>query len=333
MGYQENHIEADFLDAEAEIMRLVSESKIDDGTSEIIRSKPMPEKAKGGNESTSGIQQKAPTNAKEVDRRKGILDKISAFAETGSIGDEMVFSTELSSFDRKVVHEFASQLGLDHRSEGTDGLNRRIIVGIKKEALRTPKVAPTRNKAVDDDEEGVKPPSAGFSNLNMDDDTSSESETEDTPKGVPSKAPGTAGQQSTNQLLADLARERMQRRQESQTVDTKQTATGKKKKKKKGKGVKLGGGAGGNNTKVEEASVDDSDDMAFLDAQIENVQTSHGRKVEGKGKGYRSIVNGILISKPPPREEKKNTKASAALQAKLKNSQDGRKTKKKGKKK
>jgi len=335
LGDQEDLIEADILNAEAEILRLVSESKIDDGTSEIIRPQPMLEKVKEDNESTSETQQKALTNTKEVNRRKGILDKISTFAETGSIGDEIVFSSELSSFDRKVIHEFASQLGLDHISEGTEGLNRRIIVGIKKEVLRPPKVTAGKNKEVDDAEEDVKPTRGGFSNLNMDEDTSSESETEDISKGVPSQAPGTAGQQSTNQLLADLARERMQRRQETQTLDTKPTVTRKKKKKKKGKGkgVKLGGGAGDNNTKVEEASVDDLDDMAFLNAQIEKVQTSHGRKVEGKGKGYRSIVNGILISKPPPREEKKNTKASAALQAKLKNSQDGRKTKKKGKKK
>ena len=41
--------------------------------------------------------------------------------------------------------------------------------------------------------------------------------------------------------------------------------------------------------------MDDLDDMAFLDAQIEKVQTSHGRKVEAKGKGYRSIVSILHI--------------------------------------
>mmetsp|Transcript_21756 Transcript_21756/g.52607 ORF Transcript_21756/g.52607 Transcript_21756/m.52607 type:complete len:146 (-) Transcript_21756:70-507(-) len=78
--------------------------------------------------------------------------------------------------------------------------------------------------------------------------------------------------------------------------------------------------------------LDDLEDMAFLDAQIESVQTSHGRKVEGKGKGYRSIVNGILLSNPSPREEpKRNHIASSALQSKLKSKAQGRKVKKKPK--
>ena len=41
-------------------------------------------------------------------------------------------------------------------------------------------------------------------------------------------------------------------------------------------------------------NLDDLDDMAFLDAQVEKVQNSHGRQVAGSGKSYRTIVNGIL---------------------------------------
>jgi hypothetical protein len=79
---------------------------------------------------------------------------------------------------------------------------------------------------------------------------------------------------------------------------------------------------------------DELDDMAFLDAQIEAVQNSHGRRVDGKG-NYKSIVNGILLSKPSSQcreASKKTTKASAALQAKLQQSQEGRKAKPKKKK-
>eukprot|EP00978_Attheya_sp_CCMP212_P000084 scaffold168_cov53-Attheya_sp.AAC.1 len=78
----------------------------------------------------------------------------------------------------------------------------------------------------------------------------------------------------------------------------------------------------------------DLDDFAFLDAQIEKVQTSHGRTVEAKGKGYRSIINGILIAPPPDSaSKKKDAQSSSALQKKLKASQDDRKAKSKSKKK
>jgi hypothetical protein len=70
--------------------------------------------------------------------------------------------------------------------------------------------------------------------------------------------------------------------------------------------------------------------MAFLDAAIDRVQNSHGRKVEGKG-GYRTIINGMLITPVAPREKKKDPKATSALQAKLKEAQGDRKTKKKPK--
>jgi len=62
------------------------------------------------------------------------------------------------------------------------------------------------------------------------------------------------------------------------------------------------------------------------------VQNSHGRRVDGKA-NYKSIVNGILLAKPQEREAAKNTRASAALQSKLKEAQDGRKAKPKKKNK
>ena len=39
---------------------------------------------------------------------------------------------------------------------------------------------------------------------------------------------------------------------------------------------------------------DDPDEMAFPDSQIDMVQNSHGRQVEGTGGGYRTIINGTV---------------------------------------
>lgn len=108
----------------------------------------------------------------------------------------------------------------------------------------------------------------------------------------------------------------------------------KKKKKKKGGGKGGGGGASaaaGESEKTEDEDIDD--DLAFLDAQIEQVQTSHGRKVEGSGKAYKSIINGVLLAKPEPRAPKKDIRAQNALKEKLKKAGDDRKAKGKDKKK
>jgi hypothetical protein len=107
--------------------------------------------------------------------------------------------------------------------------------------------------------------------------------------------------------------------------------------------------------------MDDLDDIAFLDAQIEKIQTSHGRTIDAAGKGYRTIVstlsastvcyivfdqqqgisfsyvshlqvNGILLAKPLPKEEpKRNGAAATNLQAKLQSKSHNRKVKKKSK--
>jgi hypothetical protein len=57
--------------------------------------------------------------------------------------------------------------------------------------------------------------------------------------------------------------------------------------------------------------------MAFLDSQIDKVQNSHGRKVEGTGGRYRTIINCILIAKSPAPQPatKKDAPKSAASNA------------------
>jgi hypothetical protein len=68
--------------------------------------------------------------------------------------------------------------------------------------------------------------------------------------------------------------------------------------------------------------------MAFLDAQIDAVQNSHGRHVIGSGKEYRSIINGVLIAKPIPKSTVNTNKSvkSSALNAKIKAAQESRKS-------
>ena len=57
------------------------------------------------------------------------------------------------------------------------------------------------------------------------------------------------------------------------------------------------------------------------------------QQITGSGKTYRTIVNGMLISKPKPPEPKRNQRLASSLNSKLKDSQSGRKSKASKKKK
>jgi ATP-dependent RNA/DNA helicase IGHMBP2 len=319
---------SDMHAAEMEILRVMDTTSLSAGngvkpklTKQTDRST-TPSMSSRGEQHRQDLNHKKCPKADEEERRKAMLDKITAFAEEGKNGDEMRLSSDLSRFDRRVVHEFATQLGLDHHSEGTDGVDRKIILKIKEE------VAVDQNKddmAIGDVNEKdvastvASTPSA-FSALHIESDDSSE-----------------ASNASTKEQQADvkpLAKQRQQRhiQQSKQTGQSKTVQEGGgKKKKTKNKGQKLGFSTSNNkneNTATADDIPDDLDDMAFLDSQIEKVQSSHGRKVDGKGE-YRTIVNGILISKPTLREREKDQQASSALRAKLKQTQDGRKAKRK----
>ena len=107
------------------------------------------------------------------------------------------------------------------------------------------------------------------------------------------------------------------------------------KKINKKKATTVGQKLGGSKIKCTKTKGDDLsllDDMAFLDAQIKKVQTSHGRSIDATGKNYRTIVNGVLLSKPSPKEKKKDSYAANALHAKIKQAQSSRKSKAKKKK-
>mmetsp|Transcript_11658 Transcript_11658/g.21797 ORF Transcript_11658/g.21797 Transcript_11658/m.21797 type:complete len:134 (+) Transcript_11658:1-402(+) len=132
-----------------------------------------------------------------------------------------------------------------------------------------------------------------------------------------------------NLLLSSLAKDREARsRQEPSSKKVENKGLKQKSAMKKG-GRKLGGSRTSEKIKHDD-EMNDLDDLAFLNAQIEKVQNSHGRKIEGAN-NYKTIVNGILLSKPKPVEKKRDLKVANALSLKLKQAQESRKPKQKKK--
>ena len=202
--------------------------------------------------------------------RIALMEKIKSFSELSKKGDELHISPS-TDFDCVVARELAKQLGLGCRN--SEGINELVLSAVKEamHALSTPVT-----------EEIHATTTSKFAKLSVDDESS-----------VSSNEGGKSG--SCNNLLRQLALEREKRQSEqSKSPPAKPSASKKKKKNDKRKGQKRAQ----QNQKEEknDEKLDDLDDMAFLDAQIERVQTSHGRKVEGKGKGYRSIVSLCNIS-------------------------------------
>jgi ATP-dependent RNA/DNA helicase IGHMBP2 len=341
-SYQE--YEDDLVAAESELMRLIDDSS---PIGEDIASSGTPANRLSREERPSAQQ-----SVLEESKRKALMDQIASFLEKGTKGEEMVLSSDLSSLDRRLVHEFAEQSGLGHRSEGRDGIDRKIILWIQNESpaailarqQASPSASsisstPTKEKVQAKERNtasSVPKFVSNFSALALDDgdndsDESGADENQDVTKSNIGET--TADVPSANLLLAQLAKERADRQQQQNTL-SKVSGSGtssKKKKKKKPKGKKLGGVKSPLPPPKAEDKLDDLDDMAFLDAQIEQAQNAHGRKVAGSGKNYRTVVNGILNSKPEPRPKAANNRASAALRSKLSQAENSRKKKKKKK--
>jgi len=327
----------DMADAERELTKLMKETSVAGAETK------SPSKVKGRPQRNAATRES--DSAAEQAKRKGLMDQIARFAESAKPGEELKLSPELTSFDRRLVHEFATQLNIEHTSEGLDGVDRRITLTIpaKRKGVQPAMLANDTEMPLADDAaplpESAKPsPFAAL--VDSDDDEAEDDDDDDDNVADSGRENDGAGENSVadgppmNSLLGDLAKERQMRARAAQKATSKPPQPspgggGKKKGGKKKKGQKLGGTK--KQTAKKDKSFDGLDDMAFLDAQIDRVQNSHGRKVEGKG-SYKTIVNGILLSKPAPREKPKNGQASSALNAKLKAAQDGRRTKK-GKKK
>jgi ATP-dependent RNA/DNA helicase IGHMBP2 len=305
------------------------------------------------------------TKTLEESKRKALMDTITEFLEKGANGEEMMLSPKLSSYDRRLIHEFAEQIGgLSHRSEGAESVDRRIVLTIQKQpptstnqhaaGIVETAVAP-KNEINEEEENTMDNPQfiSNFSALSFDD---SDSDGPDEGGEPPTTTPVMAEQKeitnepsanlpAVNSLLGQLAKERASRQKELKQQQQQQqqqqqsrataTTTSKKKKQKKSKGKKLDGKpltTTPSSPKETGENLDDLDDMAFLDTQIEKSQNSHGRKVEGKGKNYRTIVNGILNTRTEPQiKSKRNSKTSSALNDKLKEAGNSRKKKNKKK--
>ncbi|KAL3798381.1 hypothetical protein HJC23_005034 [Cyclotella cryptica] len=239
---------------------------------------------------------------KEGATRRSLMKRITSFSETGKKGEELILSG-LSDFDLVVAKELASQLGLGRRDTKND--RSEVTLYIVKEIWSNFTKSPENTSAHD---------APTSHNLDVDDDESSVS-SESTP--------------AQNSVLKNLALARESRQNTPKdTPSSNQTKCNKGKKKKKG--VKLGGEKKPTKECQDDNNLDELDDMAFLDAQITKVQTSHGRKIEAKGKGYKSIINGVLMTKyDAPEVKKTNTAASSCLHAKIKAKVDGRQVKKK----
>jgi hypothetical protein len=240
---------------------------------------------------------------KEGAKRRLLMTRITSFSETGKKGEELALK-DLSDFDLIVARELASQLGLGCHDTKNDG--SELTLYIVKEICGNFTKSPETGSAHD-------APTTQFSHLDVDDDESS----------ISSSTP------TQNILLKNLALER-ESRQNSRNDTSSSNQTKRKKGKQKIKGVKLGGEKKSAEECHDHDSLDDLDDMAFLDAQISKIQTSHGRKIEAKGNGYKSIINGVLLTKyDAPKVKKTNTVASSSLQAKIKAKGDDRQAKKK----
>mmetsp|Transcript_20041 Transcript_20041/g.40182 ORF Transcript_20041/g.40182 Transcript_20041/m.40182 type:complete len:1074 (-) Transcript_20041:590-3811(-) len=272
-------------------------------------SEPKP-KSQQTPESTNLPSSQRDLNDNSTAKRITLMERINHFSETKTKGDELALGKDLSDYDSVVAKELASKLGL-----GCCDQDGELTISIVKE----PKL-----QAIDQQPEPdtiAAASTSAFAHLDLNDDDSSSDHDDNDNNRKPKDEP--------NNLLKQLALEREQRRKEqeqaSQAKPTTSSSKNSKKKKKKG-GQKVGGKQP--QTKVDD--VDDGlDDMAFLNAQIDQVQSSHGRKVEGTG-NYRSIVNGILLAKPKSQQgKKKNTAASSQLKAKLNSKSQDRKVKKK----
>jgi len=344
-------MDADLALAELELQRLMKEEKKD-----------SPKRKNG----SSSERQAAVSSAEIECRRETLSERIQTFQSKAKPGEEMIMSTELSKLDRKLVHEIAEELGLNHQSDGVEGVDRRIKLSIPTNDTKADETAATpdsteraavpastgsstgateqRHLVVDENggndgpveipEETIEVSPSAFSALQLDggddeDDDGIESGDDGCARAA-NDAPVDEAKPAMNNVLSELAKERAQReKQQKQQEKAAAKAPAAKKKPAPKKKGKLGG------TKKaqpkEDEGLDDLDDLAFLDAQINKVQTSHGRTVNASGSSYKTIINGVLLSKPKPAGKKKDAKASAALQEKLKKAQDGRKAKDKKK--
>eukprot|EP00587_Corethron_hystrix_P010340 CAMPEP_0113315822 /NCGR_PEP_ID=MMETSP0010_2-20120614/11339_1 /TAXON_ID=216773 ORGANISM="Corethron hystrix, Strain 308" /NCGR_SAMPLE_ID=MMETSP0010_2 /ASSEMBLY_ACC=CAM_ASM_000155 /LENGTH=129 /DNA_ID=CAMNT_0000172405 /DNA_START=34 /DNA_END=423 /DNA_ORIENTATION=+ /assembly_acc=CAM_ASM_000155 len=70
------------------------------------------------------------------------------------------------------------------------------------------------------------------------------------------------------------------------------------------------------------------DDLEFLDQEISKIKSSHGRKIDAKGKGYCNMISDIYNRPPSPRERQRDGRALGQLRNKVLEKKGDRKTSK-----
>ena len=254
--------------------------------------------------------------------KQDLAERITIFAEISDDGEEMALYIPASHDIIQHLNVVCSKCWLDLRLGQRHGKGYQAII-IKDGTAHEAKVS---NNEVEIITEKISKDIDEYA-VHKQNITESVSD-EKTKRNVDIQDKG--GSASMNSLLSSLAKERAARR--LTTEPTSQGATKIKKKTKSKKGKKLGGARPDSKAKSkQDDGMEGLDDLAFLDAQIEKVQTSHGRKIDAGGSNYKTIVNGILLMKPKPQDKKRDERAANALSSKLKQAQQSRaaKTKKK----
>lgn len=297
-------------------------------------------------------KQNAQQQQQQRQQRADMIKQIQEFVKKGKHGDTFITETALSGYDRMLIHEYAEEVGgLKHESKGVEGVDRRIILEILPPLVVDEKTA-CQSENHKNSKEGSddvlnnfiirKGGMQGQQKMEESIATNTKLTERNFENNIDKDIINNQSENYNNTLLKNLAQDRMRRQQVAAAVVIEEASKknetalpttnngnsishNKKKKKKKNTQKKTKVAIA---TSSKEDEIDDNDDdMAFLDAQIEKVQTSHGRTIDASGKKYCSVINGFLISKPQPKEKIRNQRASSALKQKLKEAERSRKSK------
>ena len=283
----------------------------------------------------------SPNKANITELKSDLDDRISFFAEIADDGEEMEIESVYVVTIPNYVRSLCTQHSLQCRMNATVA-GRQTVTIFKGISTQPEPIVPS---SCDFTKEAVKKSEAPGEHVHK--DINLEEEAIHIELDLEAKPNATTVVEekdkmkndslpNMNSLLGFLAKERAAR--EGKSVITTNFDISRKAKTSKGKKkkVKAATAVAPNNVKSASGKLDNSDsdldEMAFLDAQIQKVQTSHGRKIEASGGTYKSIVNGILLTKPKPQKKKRNTNASDALHSKIKQAQQSRKAKPRKKK-
>ena len=243
---------------------------------------------------TDNSQQTVPTISNDDDAITQLRRKLHIFSESAQVGEKMSFI--VSKFQRRQIHQICEDMGLAHFSEGTEGVDRKVVVS--KNIVRN-----DGDTVTADDSASVEKSNFGASHS---------AEEKSTVKDMNLR--GNIGFSVIDETvkakvfveksreLAMIAEERLIRREGAVQTNPKCQVA------------------------VQRSNVDE--DMEYLNAEISRLQNSHGRKIEAHGKNYLTIVNGVLTNKPKVEQSaSKNSSAKIKLDQKIKDAQQLRKSK------